>query len=138
LIKDKIIVFVPHKIISEANNRDHWTKKYKRKVALQWAIKVELSKIQEFPLPCIITLERVGKKNLDFANLVHGFKHAEDMIAKTIIERTDLAPVKPIGVYDGDSRLQWRYGQKSNVDGFGKKHPLGFWITIEEKEIHES
>jgi hypothetical protein len=135
MIKDKIIVFVPHKIVSEANNRDHWTKKNKRKIALFWAIKSALCQYNgEFPLPCIITLERVGKRNLDDDNLAYAFKSVRDFLAKIIIERTEKALVKPIGCYDSDPRLTWKYEQRTQANTFIKNQPLGFWITIEALE----
>ncbi len=131
MIKDKIMVFVPHKIVSEANNRDHWTKKKKRKDSLQVAVAAHLLKIKTFPLPCIITLERIGKRLLDDDNLAHSFKHVRDMIAKIIIERIDFVHNGPIGCYDGDPRLTWKYEQRTQKKSVFGDSPLGFYITIE-------
>ena len=96
MIKDKITVFVPHKIVSEANNRDHWTKKNKRKIALSWAIKAALSKHDtDFPLPCIVTLERIGKRLCDADNLAFAFKGVRDFLAKLIIESHEIKNSPP-------------------------------------------
>jgi hypothetical protein len=134
------MVFVPHKIISEANNTDHWTKKRQRTIALQFAIIAELKNKFEFPFPCIVTFERVGKKFLDDDNLIHAFKHCKDQVAELIVLQNDpvltvkalkMPPNQSKGVWDSCPHIEWRYGQKSNVDAFKRKHPLGFWITIE-------
>ena len=135
MIKDKIIVFVPHKIVSEANNFDNRWKKQARKESLHWAVKAALSQHSgEFPLPCLITFERIGKKMLDDDNLAYAFKAARDMVAKVVIERTEPGPVKPIGQYDSDSRLNFKYAQRSNKDELGHIHQIGFYIIIEETE----
>jgi len=140
MIQEKIIIFVPHKIISEANNRDHWAVKRKRALNQQYGIVAALKNKFDYPFPCIVTFERVGKKMLDEDNLIHAFKHAKDQVAELIVlDKDPIIAAKALnsssaaskGIWDSCPHIQWRYGQKSNVDAFGKKHPIGFWITIE-------
>jgi len=131
-ITEKIVAFVPCSIISEANNTDHWTKKYKRKKNIHWAVNAALlNTYQSFPIPATITLQRIGKKTLDFDNLVHAFKAVKDIIAKIIIDQVDSNIQKPIGLYDADPRLSWQYTQTTQSKNSKINTQIGFYITIE-------
>ena len=132
MLDDKIIVFIPIKIVSEANNTNHWSVKRRRSTALQWAIIHALKNMFVFSLPCTITFERIGKRFLDYDNLVHAFKSARDIVAKIVIDSIELQLDRPIGQYDSDPRLTFIYSQKSFLNGFEEKRPLGFTITIEK------
>lgn len=121
-----IHVEIPMKINSEANNRDHWTKKLKRKRALWGMISLYLSE-KTFPLPCKVTLTRMGKRTLDEDNLAYAFKGVRDAVSKIIIEASNLPSdtiYRPMGYHDSDPRIKWSYDQK--------KGPYAFLITIEE------
>lgn len=136
MIKEKISVFIPGKLISEANNTDHWTKKRKRKLVLQFMVKAALLNRFEFPLPCVVTLERIGVKSLDTDNLVHCFKNIRDQIAEIIIESrnaqnaSNLVPVGKKGSHDADPRIEWKYAQRTQKNESGEKHPVGFYVSI--------
>lgn len=124
-----IYIEIPMKVTVEANNSSHWTKKHKRKKALQRAVGIFLSG-KEFPLPCIVTLERIGPRTIDADdNLPHSFKGIKDIIAKIIIETSNL-PLdqrsRPMGYHDSDPRISWAYTQR--------KGPHGFSIKIEPRE----
>lgn len=94
---------IPVKIISEANNFEHWTDKRNRKVSQQVEVMAELRKALEgrrVALPCIITLTRIGPKSLDPDNLANGFKAVQDAIAKVL------------NFDDGDvTKVRWLYDQ---------------------------
>lgn len=71
----------PIRIVSEANNRQHWSKKNERKKSQQIEINVEMSnaiKRRTIALPCVITLCRVGPKYIDDDNLANAFKGCRD------------------------------------------------------------
>jgi hypothetical protein len=94
------------RLISEANNFDHWTKKYKRKKNIQKMIWFYFITAPPIPLPCEVHLTRYGKKLLDQDNLVHCFKSAIDQIASHIIPG-----LKP-GQADSSIHISWHYHQE--------------------------
>lgn len=115
------------KVLSEANNRDHWTKKNKRKLALQNLVFLAL-RGKKYPLPCTVTFDRHGKRLLDDENLSYAFKGIKDKVAQMVVTQhcglaIDLT--RPIGWYDSDQRISWHYKQSKGPDGFS--------ITIQER-----
>src|SRR6185503_10774135 len=95
---------IPVKVISEANNYDHWTKKRKRKIAQQQEVHAELYKAldhRKIQLPCTVHLVRIGPRELDSDNLTSAFKGMRDQIAKMI------------GVDDGETdKIRFTYAQE--------------------------
>lgn len=79
------ITFEDVKIISEANNTDHWSKKLKRK-------KIQIMKmytlkyiINTFNLKQpVVRLTRIAPRCLDDDNLVYAFKYIRDHISDVI------------------------------------------------------
>jgi hypothetical protein len=97
---------VPIRIVSEANLREHWAKRAKRKTAQQVEMIVELRNVlRQSPrvaFPCVVTLTRIGPRRLDSDNLANGFKAVRDAIAGVL------------GIDDGDSRIRFEYEQEAN------------------------
>lgn len=97
--------FMAHglKLVSEANQREHWRVKLKRKHSQQIEMIVAINnnlRGREVRLPCKVKLTRIGPKALDKDNLAGAFKHCQDVLAKKL------------GVDDGDtSRVTWEYHQ---------------------------
>lgn len=92
---------LPIKVVSEANMSEHWSTKRKRKKSQQQAVAAYLSG-HKIPRKSVITftkLNRVKGRKLDKDNLAGAFKHVQDAVA-------DL-----IGIDDGESCVQWEYGQ---------------------------
>lgn len=92
----------PIKTISEANNRDHWTKKSKRRKSQQQEVDIMLLNAlqgRKVALPCVVRLTRIGAKALDSDNLAGSFKAVRDAIARRI------------GIDDGDPRIKFEYDQ---------------------------
>ena len=94
---------VPVKTVSEANQREHWAVKNKRKkaqqleVAVAWHNNLGGRRVQ---LPCVVKLTRIGPRKLDGDNLAGAMKHCQDEIARRL------------GVDDGDDKnVQWVYSQ---------------------------
>lgn len=126
-MKPKIEILIPVNTVSEANMRECWQAKYRRKINQQttvWAyLKVnENRRSLNLKLPAIITLTRIGVHDLDQDNLAGSNKHVQDTIAKFL------------GINDGDKRLMWEYEQRRPLPA--EKSSLcdgkyGVQITIE-------
>lgn len=121
-----IILELPIKTVSEANNFDHWTRKYKRKNAQSIAIRWAYNQLNEPKLPenCIVELTRIAPRKLDKEdNLPFCFKHIKDVIADLI--RPGLRP----GRADDNQKISWIYKQEK-----GKPKEYAIRIRIIEKE----
>ena len=92
----------PIKTVSEANMREHWASKGKRKRQQQHDF--HLIWLSHSPgqvdLPCDITFVRYSCRTMDQDNLAGAFKHVQDQLAREI------------GVDDGNSQLRFDYQQK--------------------------
>ena len=108
----------PIKIISEANQREHWAAKAKRVKAHRkagWAI-IRSLKVM---LPVTVLLTRIGVRKLDDDNLAGAFKGLRDGIADGF------------GVADNDDRIIFVYDQRKGkpkeyaVDISFEQHPNG-------------
>lgn len=107
----------PIKIVSEANNREHWAVKMKRKQAQQ--IEMDYYWKQAFKglkvdLPVVVHFTRLGFKKLDDDNLRHGHKGVRDHIAKLI------------GIDDGSDKIEFQYDQESGHRKYGLRVKV-FW-----------
>lgn len=92
----------PIQTVSEANQREHWAKKNKRKKAQQAEIDAEFLKAlkrRRIALPCLVRLTRYGPRALDSDNLAGAFKGIRDSIAARI------------GVDDGSDLIKFEYDQ---------------------------
>jgi hypothetical protein len=98
---------VPVKLISEANQREHWTTRSRRKKDQQRSVSfcwVASGFGHEFQFPVVVTLTRIGVRKLDPDNLAGSFKHVQDQIAREM------------GVDDGDEkRVRWIYEQRKGA-----------------------
>ena len=102
-----ISVLLPLKIISEANQRGHWSKSSSRK-ALHRNTARSILQSHARPShegPITIMLTRLGPGALDDDNLASGFKSSRDGVADWL------------GIDDGDKRLTWRYAQRRGMAG---------------------
>ena len=98
---------IPIRLISEANNHDHWAKKYTRQKKQQQRIKVEWLHLRpNIKLPCEIHLIRHGIKEMDFDNYVISCKAIRDAIADCI------TPGLAAGQADSNPKIKWIYSQK--------------------------
>lgn len=95
-------ITAPIRLVSEANLREHWAKKSRRRKAQQqviscllWCHRVSLPKG-----PGKVRLTRLGPKRFDADNNAGSFKHVQDAIARHF------------NVDDGDPRWQWQYEQE--------------------------
>jgi hypothetical protein len=103
----EITIDVPIRTVSEANNREHWRTKNKRKQAQQSAVQTYFITSGWYldrdrpDAPYLVTLTRFGKRLLDDDNLASSFKGVRDQVAKIL------------GVNDGDrAAVLWKYRQQ--------------------------
>jgi hypothetical protein len=104
-----IRVTLPLKIISEANQRGHWSGKARRvaqhrnTARLMMAVEAGRSPVGSVPLQ--ITLTRIAPRVLDDDNLASGFKATRDGVADWL------------GIDDGSKLLRWVYAQRRGAPG---------------------
>lgn len=91
------MIYLPIRLESTANKREHWAQKAKRAKAHRFAAIA----VPPHPLPCIVTIIRIAPRPLDDDNLAISAKSLRDGIADRL------------GVDDRDPRVMWRYGQRS-------------------------
>src|SRR5688572_24365175 len=93
----------PIKTVSEANVREHWAVKNRRKQSQQMEMLVALQnnlRGRKVQLPCVVKLTRIGPQKLDGDNLQRSCKGIRDQIAKQL------------NVDDGDEEnVTWQYHQ---------------------------
>jgi len=98
----KIDFQIPVKTISEANQREHWAVKHRRKKAQQveTGLAFLVNVRRNITFPCTVRLTRIAPKALDADNLAGSFKHVQDALARKL------------GVDDGDAeKVTWVYQQ---------------------------
>ena len=114
-----IEIRVPIRLVSEANNTDHWRVKHKRKKKIRDMLDTYWPKDFDIVLPCTIELIRVAPRKLDFDNLVNAQKAVRDYVADKFI------PDLQAGRADDDDRMTWRYSQEK-----GKPKEYGLIIRM--------
>ena len=86
---------VPIRLISEANVREHWSKKHRRKKKQREVIGYFLNSLEKPKLPCRIVLTRIAPRKLDYDNLVFAQKQVLDVLCDWLIP--GLAPGRADG-----------------------------------------
>lgn len=100
-------VEIPIRTISEANAREHWAVKCKRKNHQKRSVMFFLgSSLKLGCLPCTVKLTRIGKRKMDEDNLLGALKHVRDAVAELL--HPGLAP----GRADDSSDITWSYDQQ--------------------------
>ncbi len=86
--------------VSEANQREHWATKNRRKKSQQKAFSDTFrAKQPSIPVPTVFTFTRYSCMEMDADNLAGSFKHVQDQLAREI------------GIDDGDHRISFKYEQ---------------------------
>ena len=96
---------IPIKLPSLANVRWHWRKMAALKKKQKFATRLCMSATTLPPLPLLVTIIRVGPRELDDDNLSSAAKYVRDQIAATV------------GVDDGSPLYTWRYEQRKGAYG---------------------
>lgn len=113
------MINLPIVTVSEANLREHWTKKAKRHRAQREIIYSYWNREKpEMQLPCSITLTRIAPRKLDSDNLIFALKWVRDCLASLLVP--GLRP----GRADDDPRIIWNYKQR-------KGNPKEYLVSIE-------
>jgi hypothetical protein len=113
-------VVIPVKLDAWTNLRGHWRTLEKRKTKEKTVTSTVLSYQRLPPLPIVVTLTRVGPRDLDDDNLPSAFKYVRDTIALVY------------GTHDGPSApITWHYSQRRARDDETSRY--GFTITIEAR-----
>jgi len=112
-------VTVPVTVVSEANQREHWAVRRKRKERQQMAVAAFVRRHLLPPLPVVVTMTRLyagRQKAMDKGdNLEGSMKHVRDEIARIY------------GVDDGSPLYTWRVDQQ-------RGDATGVRITVEPRE----
>lgn len=138
---DKIEIILPIQTVSEANVKEHWSKSHRRHIQQQRTLRIYLSHITEFPMPCVVTWTRLGGRKLDEGdNLRMAFKWLVDELADILFgnvyqempKKAIYLPAKRLkGRQDTNPLVEWRYAQEG---AFLK----GTRLTIEFKEKNDN
>lgn len=89
-------VTLPLRIVSVANQREHWATKARRTARHRHAAIA----VPVLPLPVVVTLTRIAPRKLDDDNLRTAFKALRDGVADRL------------GVADNDPRVRFEYDQE--------------------------
>lgn len=108
---NEVRLTTPLQLVSEANQREHWAARYRRKEDQQDFMKLVLPMAGRFlkgALVKLIRLERYGK-TLDPDALPGSFKHVQDAIADWLLP--GLLPGR------ADAHFKWDYVEAVDADG---------------------
>lgn len=115
-------------LASEANLREHWTKRHARHNVQQNLIDAYMTRHVHYIypdltklMPCTITLTRISPRALDEDNYLYSQKTIRDALAGHLI------PGKAKGRADGDKRLKFKYAQVK-----GKVREYALKVEIEK------
>jgi hypothetical protein len=112
-----ITINIPLKIVSEANQREHWAPKRRRRRAQQELMLAHLLANRDKlpPFPVSVQFTRYGIQPLDNDNLTGAFKHVRDEIASFY------------KVDDGDPGWKWHEPKQVRIK---HKHETGISVEI--------
>lgn len=108
--ENRLQVSIPIRVVNGANAREHWSVRARRAKRERQAAYLLTPR---FPLPCVVTLTRVGKRSMDGDGATIAMKHVRDGIADRL------------GVDDADPRVTWEYRQRTG----------DYAVEVELKEI---
>lgn len=95
-------VTLPIQVVSEANRREHWSKRHARKTEHWAGLTAAFASVRRPSLPAtvrMVRLYRLRDKPMDSDNLARAFKGVRDWLAKWL------------GVDDGDPSVKWECDQ---------------------------
>lgn len=96
------VIEIPMRLASEANRRDHWRQRHRRRRVQMDTVAVYLirHRAQLPTAPGRVRIIRRGPMRMDTDNNTGAMKHVQDAIARCF------------GVDDGDPRWRWEYEQE--------------------------
>ena len=96
--------------LQSPNLHESWRAKHSRDKKQRKVLRQLLNYEKKPTLPVVITLNRIGKRKMDFDNLVFAFKGIRDEVADYLI------PGLKSGRADDDKRLTFKYTQSIAKD----------------------
>ena len=96
-----LTVTVPVRLVSEANAGGQLRAKMARKSAVKDAVRAALPGFA-FPLPAVVTITRMGLREMDDDNNIRASKNVRDVVAQWL------------NVDDRDKRVKFRYKQEAS------------------------
>ena len=106
---------VPVRLVSVANAREPWQARHRRAKAHRAAAKAALGPdIKGPPPPYVITITRIGPRQLDSDNLAGSAKALRDGVADWL------------GIDDGSPRIKWEYAQHKGDAGH-----YSAWVRVQ-------
>jgi hypothetical protein len=99
----QVYLILPIKTVSEANSRESWRAKNRRKRSQAFEVEIEWKQAMKgraVSLPCVVTLTRIASRLLDDDNLRSAFKGVRDCVAALV------------GVDDGSDLIRFEYKQE--------------------------
>ncbi|MCP4242356.1 MAG: hypothetical protein GY772_17515 [bacterium] len=115
---------VPLRLVSEANAREHWRGRHRRRRAQRGQLALVASASFSRPaLPCKISMTRVAPRALDSDNLVSSFKASRDGICDWL------------GVDDRSDQITWAYAQRK---GAVREYALEVEIIESSRELTQA
>lgn len=117
-MNNMICVLLPLRIISEANQRGHWSKSAGRKALHRKTARCMLHSHArpQTPGQIAITLTRIAPRPMDGDNMQSGCKAMRDGISDWL------------GIDDGSKRLTWIYAQRRGERGQYLAEVLVTWM----------
>lgn len=110
------------KLVSEANNRDHWAVKARRVKGQRKAAFYAVPRPVVFPLTVrLIRVYGPMRKPFDDDNLVNSFKAVRDGVADGL------------GIKDNDPRVSWEYAERK-----GNKDCVGVSVIEQTNKVEQA
>lgn len=119
-----VLITIPMRLVSEANQREHWAQKQRRVRAQREEVYLRLwrSPHRRPTLPCTITITRIAPRMLDgHDNLSGSAKAVVDGMSDWLAGAYGTGEDRQVG-------LTWRYAQRP-----GKPKEYAVEITIEDE-----
>lgn len=111
-------------LVSEANDRSHWTMRRKRErtqKSIVWGhLQTAFAKNGIPGLPAVVRLTRIAPRRLDSDNLARAFKAIRDQVATCLLPAT-AGNQSRRWADDSDAQLSWEYDQRQ---GRPKQHAV--------------
>ena len=118
-MSERLEWLLPIVTVSEANKKEHWSVSSKRHKNQQRTLRILLPK-DNYPIPCIITLTRMGGRKIDDDNLPVSMKYCRDEISDIILGNVyqkgiGLTQKRLKGRNDDNPLVEWRYAQEAGL-----------------------
>lgn len=117
-----LIVRAPIKTVGESNQREHWTKRNKRREEQQTVLLACLNSMakQRPALPVVVTFTRIAPRPLDDDNRIGSFKGCRDALAVWLglpVQKRKATDKRKTWANDSDARVKWRYAEEERNEG---------------------